>query len=193
MDFLRPRAVPALIALAAALAPWAAAAATGCAALDGVYEDRAVALRQGMSEHLTNLVDGPQKAQLFRREGQGPKSLAPSGPMARPKITHLAATAKLAWNPAGTKLTFMDAEGKALATLGIDASGRWTCRAGRLERRSTRTAGLGDVLRTERVEEVLERDAKGDLVYSETVTVVEPPGGKPKRSEARFRLARAPA
>ncbi len=180
----------------AALCAFALAGAVAraqCSNLDGTYEYQSVAPRNGIPEYLSNLAHGPEKAKLFVREGAaGPKGLAQQGPMARPRIRHLATRARLAYGAAGTKLHFLDAQGKPIAALGIDFPDRWACRNGRLERRGQRTSGLGDVLRTERVEETLARDAAGDLVYTETVTTVDPPGGPaPRRSEARFRLAQA--
>lgn len=187
MDVLGPRAIPALIALAF-LSPLQSHA---CEALEGIYEYQSTAPRNGIPEYLSNLAHGPGKARLFRREGGGPQGLAQPGPMARPKITHLAARAKLDYHPGGTKLEFLDAQGKTLAVIGIDYPDRWACRSGRLERKSQRTGGLGDVLNTDRVEETLSRDAAGDLVYTEIITRIDPPGGKPQKSEARFRLAQA--
>ena len=119
-----------------------------------------------------------------------PGGLVPTQPIQRPKVTHLASTVKLTHARGGTSLRFLDATGKPLAELSINATGRWTCKDAHLERRAERTAGLGEVMRTERVEERLERNSAGDLVYRETLTVIAPPGGKPKVSEARFAAAR---
>ena len=170
----------------------AADAADDCKALNGTYAYQSIAPREGMPEYLSNFTQGKDKGKLFQREaGKGPGSLAPSGPIARPKITHLATMVALTTGETGTRLRFIDAQGKDIVTLGID-SPRWRCKGGRLERSAQRTSGLGDVLRTDKVEETFARDAAtGDLVYTETVTTVDPPGGKPKKSEARFKLARA--
>lgn len=162
-----------------------------CKALNGTYQYTSTAPREGLPEYLSNFAQGKDKAKLFQREAvKGPGSLSPSGPIARPKVTHLATLATLSHDARGTRLKFIDAQGKDIVEMGID-SPRWRCKGGRLERSSQRTSGLGDVLRTEKVEETFSRDASGDLVYTETLTTVDPPGGKPKKSEARFKLARA--
>ena len=174
-----------------ALAPLSAAAADDCKALNGTYHYTSTAPREGVPEYLSNFAQGKDKAKLFKREAGGaPKGLTSSAPIARPKITHLATIATLTHDPRGTRLKFIDAQGRDIVEMGID-SPRWRCKGARLERSSERTAGLGDVLKTERVEESLARDANGDLVYSETLTTVDPPGGKPRKTEAKFKLARA--
>ena len=61
----------------------------------------------------------------------------------------------------------------------------WTCKGAALERNIERTAGLGDNIRTERVQEKLSK-AGSELVYGETVTVIDPAGGKPKHTEVKF-------
>lgn len=169
-----------------------AQAADGCEALNGTYQYESAAPRNGLPEYLSNFVTGKDKGKLISREGTGPKSLSGGGMMARPKITHLATRVTLVYAGTGTKLQFLDAQGKAITELGIDQPReRWMCKGARLERRTQRTAGLGNVLNTERVEETFARDAAGDLVYTETITVIDPPGGKPRSSEAHFKLAQA--
>jgi hypothetical protein len=186
MDLFRTRAIPALIGAALALP---CAAADDCKALNGTYQEQSVAPRNGVTEHLSNFVMGKEKNKLFHREaGTGDKpSFSGSATLSRPKVTALASSATLTHDAKGTRLKFMDAQGKDLAEAGID-SPRWKCSGSHLARTSQRTSGLGDVFRTERIEEKLLRDpATGDLVYIEAKTVVEPPGGKPTQSEAHFR------
>ena len=168
-----------------------AGAATGCEQLNGTYEYQSAAPRNGMPEYLSNFVQGGAKSKLFVRESGGaPKGLSGGGGvMSRPKVTHLASAATVTYKPTGTKMRFLDAEAKPIVEIGIDFPDKWTCKDGRLERRNDRTIGLGESIRTERVEETLSRSASGELVYSETVTS----GGAPKRSEARFRPARVAA
>lgn len=191
MDVLGPRSVPALIA---ALGLAAGDALADCAALDGTYEYQSIAPREGVPEYLSNLVHGKEKSRLFKRDNSGgPRGLGGGGTITRPKITHLATRVRLAYHPQGTRLHFLDAQGTALADLGIDYPDRWSCRGNRLERKSERTGGLGDVMTTNRIEETLSVDAKGDLVYSETVTRIDTPGGKPQKTEARFRRAQSVA
>ena len=167
-----------------------AGAATGCEQLNGTYEYQSVAPRNGLPEYLSNFVQGRDKGKLVVRESGGaPKGLSGGGVLSRPKVTHLASAVTLTYKPAGTKLRFLDADAKPIVEMGIDFPDKWTCKGNRLERRNDRTIGLGDAIRTEKVEETLSRDASGELVYVETINV----GGAPKRSEARFRLARVPA
>jgi hypothetical protein len=167
-----------------------AGAATGCEQLNGTYEYQSVAPRNGMPDYLSNFVQGRDKAKLFVREtGGAPKGLGGGGILSRPKVTHLASAATLTYAASGAKMRFLDAQAKPIVEIGINFPDRWTCKDGRLERRNDRTIGLGEAIRTERVEETLSRNAAGELVYSETVTS----GGAPKRSEARFRPARVAA
>jgi hypothetical protein len=183
VDLFRPRAIPALIAALACTS----AAADDCKLVNGTYQDQSAAQRNGVSDRLSNFATGKGKDKLFRREGGTAPSFTGSQTLTRPKVTALAAAATLTHDAKGNRLKFLDAEGKELAELGID-SPRWKCVGNHLERSSQRTSGLGDVFRTERVDEKLLRDpASGDLVYIETKTVVEPRGGKPVQSEARFK------
>ena len=124
-----------------------------------------------------------------RESGGAPKGLSGGGVLSRPKITHLASAVTVTFAAKGTKMRFLDAQAKPIVEIGIDFPDKWTCKVGRLERRNERTTGLGEVLRTEKVEETLSREASGELVYVETVSAA----GAAKRSEARFRPARVPA
>jgi hypothetical protein len=85
--------------------------------------------------------------------------------MTRPKYTLIAATGMLKYTPGKTRIEFFDAEGKLIATAPIEKAAQWRCKNGRLERTYTVQAGLGDSIRTERVEEALERNAAGELVF----------------------------
>jgi hypothetical protein len=172
------------------LAVWAA----GCEQLNGTYEYQSAAPRNGMPEYLSNFVQGREKAKLFVRESGGaPKGLSGGGVLSRPKVTHLASAVTVTYAGKGTKMRFLDAQARPIVEIGIDFPDKWTCNGKRLERRNERTTGLGEVLRTERVEETLSKDAAGELVYTETVTVPGKTGAQPRRSEARFRTARVPA
>jgi hypothetical protein len=183
LDFLRTRAIPALIAALSC-----AAAAADCTQLDGKYPMRS---GSGADEaSLADLVQGAQRKNLYTAEGRSaPKDLAPTAPLARPKVTWIATTATLAYRAEGATLRFADREGRMLAELGINSTGRWSCKGSQLERRSERMSGVGDIVRTERVVQSLSRE--GDtLVLAETVTIVDPPGGTPKRKDARFKAIR---
>ena len=180
MDFLRPRAIPALIAaLSAALA----FAADDCASLQATYRFNAAS----GEARLSDLSMSRERSKLYRidEKGTGPGSFGGSQTIHRPKMTPLAETATLTHTAGDTRLHFKDAAGKPLAEMTINDTGRWTCKGERLERSKERTAGLGDAIRTEKVVETLERNAAGDLVYRETATLV---GGKapPTVTESRF-------
>ncbi|MEO7741898.1 MAG: hypothetical protein ABIR98_03060 [Usitatibacter sp.] len=172
----------------------AEAIAAGCEQLNGTYEYQSVAPRNGLPEYLSNFVQGRDKGKLFVRESGGaPKGLSGGGIISRPKVTHLASAVAVTYAAKGTKMRFLDAQAKPIVEIGIDLPDKWTCKGNRLERRNERTSGLGEVLRTERVEETLSRDASGELVYTETVAPIGKSPAAPRRSEARFRPARVPA
>ena len=183
MDFLRPRAIPALIAALAL--PCAAA---DCAPLQGTYRFSAAS----GDAKLSDLTLSRERSKLFRVDdkGTGPSSFGGGQVIQRRRVTPIAESAALTHSAKGTRLRYMDAAGKTLAETGIDDTGRWACRGNHLERSRERTAGLGDEIRSEKVVETLERNAGGDLVLRETVTVLKPPGSKPKVTESRFPAAR---
>jgi hypothetical protein len=185
MDLLRPRAIPALIAALAC-----ASAAADCASVQGTYRYKSAG--PGESVSLSVLTLSKERSKLFRvdDQGTGPGSLAGGTQMRPPKTTPLAETATLTHSAKDTRLRFMDASGKALAEMTINDTGRWACKGTRLERSRSRTAGLGEAIRTEKVVETLERNDAGDLVLKTAVTVVSPPGPAPKVVEARFPAVR---
>ena len=191
MDFLRSRAIQAL--KAAALLAAGVAHGADCSAIDGTYRYESAAVRGQEPHHLSELVAGADTRKLYRSStgNAGPKSLNPTETLRRPKVTFLADKVALKAEPSGaTTLRFMDAAGVTLAEIGINSTGKWTCKDSRLERSSERTAGLGDSIRTERMDESLERNAAGELVYRTTVVILDPPGGKTVHGEARFSAAR---
>ena len=181
MDLLRPRAIPALIAALAL--PCAAA---DCTALQGTYRYKSAG--PATEVKLSDLSMARDRSKLFHVEskGSGPGGLAGSGVIQRPKVTTLAETATLSTSAKDTRLKFIDAAGKPLAEMTINDTGHWSCKDGKLERSKERTAGLADIIRTEKVVETLERNAAGDLVLRETVTIIKPGTGAPKVTEARF-------
>lgn len=185
MDFLRPRAIPALIALALAQP-----AAADCSVLDGTYRYKADVEEVSATSSLGNLVAGPDRQRLYKIDrASAPKGLSPDGLMTRPKITPLATAVTLTYRAEGTKLRFLDADGKPIADFGINSDGRWACKGTQLERRFDRMSGVGDSIREERIEQSLAREGEA-LLFRELVTPIDPPGGKPGRVESRFRLAR---
>ena len=184
MDLLRPRAIPALIAALAL--PCAAA---DCTTLAGTYRFKSAG--PAMDAKLSDLSMSRERSKLYRVEekGSGPGALSGGNLIQRPKTIPLAETVALTYSAKDTRLRFMDVAGKPLAEMTINDTGRWSCKGGRLERSKERTAGLGDVVRTEKLTETLQKDAAGDLIYRESAMVV---GGKnpPKVLEARFPAAR---
>jgi hypothetical protein len=184
VDIVRTRAVPALIA--GALAAVQPVLAADCKSLDGTYRYKAVAAQEGTTDSLANLVSGPERQKLFRMESKAPASLSSTAPMQRPKVTVLAETVALAYAPGATKLRFNDASGKLIAEFRLDAGGPWACKADTLQRESEQTVGANGVIRTDKSVQTLRRDGDA-LVFAETVTTVDPPGGKPKRAESRFK------
>ncbi|HEY2627605.1 MAG TPA: hypothetical protein VGI57_00685 [Usitatibacter sp.] len=189
MDLFRPRAIPALVAALLAVP----AAAVECASLEGTYRfDATQAASAGEpAESLMDLTTGKERSKLYRVDAPGSKgAFGGSQAIQRPKTTVLATKATLKRSATKTTLTFMDGGGKVLAELGIDELGRWSCKSGHLERHNERMSGLGDSIRTERVEEVLERSAAGDLVHRTAITTLDPKGIKPAIREAVFPAAR---
>ena len=191
MDLLRSRAIPALIA-----SPLAAlAAAADCTPLEGTYKfvSSSPPAAGQEADTLADLGIGTKEgSKLYRVESKGSgTSLNPTQPIQRPKRTLLAATATLKRTGGGIYLDARDAQGATLATdLSIEVYGKWACKGEHLERSTERTAGLGDSIRTEKVTETIERNAKGELVYRQTVTVLNPKGIKPSERSAVFPPAR---
>ena len=183
MDFLRTRAIPPLIAAAVAAMP---ALADDCKALEGRYRFLPAQPSSQPPLPLGNLGEGADRSKLYRREGDKKiTGLSPTAPMQRPKMVILAETAVLTRVPRKTRMEFFDAAGKSLATLPIENANKWACRAGRLERVNTVLVGLGDTVRTDRVEEILERNAAGELVWRKVVTAANQVR-EPVRSEWRY-------
>ena len=185
MDLLRPRAIPALIAALAL--PCAAA---DCSTLAGTYRFKSAG--PAMDAKLSDLSMSRERSKLYRVEekGSGPGALSGGNLIQRPKTIPLAETVALTYSAKDTRLRFMDASGKVLAEMTVNDTGRWACKGKHLERSRSRTAGLGDAIRTEKVVETLERNDAGDLVLKTAVTIVSPPGPAPKVVEARFPAAR---
>jgi hypothetical protein len=188
VDFLRPRAIPALIAASLA----ALAAAAECSSLEGTYRfvsSSAPAAGQE-ADTLADLgIGAKDSGKLYRLDSKGgAASFNATQTIQRPKRTLLAATATLRRTASGTFLDVKDAQGATLATVvSIDVYGKWTCKGARLTRSAERTAGLGDSIRTEKVAESIERNAEGELVYRQTVSAK---GVKPSERVVVFPAAR---
>ncbi len=180
----KARSVAAYLACAAALGAHA-----DCTKLDGTYRFRPLEPASDTTESLAILAAvGRDASKLIRYEAlphvRG-DPLTSSAARGRPKISDIAVAGTLSYAPGAARWRFVDAAGKPLATLPLEASRPWACSGDRLTRTFQRTGGLGDNIRTDRIEEVLERDNTGALVHRETITVIE--GGKGTRvRESRY-------
>ena len=185
MDFIRPRAVPALIA---SLAATAALAGPGCASIDGTYRFEGL---PPSHEGSTTLAEFAPRAEAQKLYSSRPGSATPpgfmgNGVMRRPPARKaLASRVAFAYEAGGARLRYLDDAGRTLVEARLEASGPWRCEGTRLVRRWERMSGLGDEIRTERVEEALERDGAGRLVHREAVTVIEG-SGRGQVRETRF-------
>ena len=185
MDFLGPRAGPALAALLLA----AGSAHAACTPLDGTFKVESLEKPDGMHRSLTEFASDKERAKLFKREGSAPmpQGFGGTGTRARPKVTALAATVDIKTSAEGAQLVFHDAAGKVLSHATIGAvPARWKCVSGRLERKYETTGGLGDNIRTERTEQVLFAAPGGDLTFAETIAVVSKTPPAPRKVEVRF-------
>ena len=181
MDLLRPGAIPALIAAALALG----AAHADCGTLAGTYAFKPDAGNSDLT--LATLVEGDRRKLFKARAPSGtPQSWTSDAPRSRLKAEPLAASGSFKAHDGGGTFTFIDEKGAAIVSLGIGQG--WACKGDRLLRSGERMAGIGDAIRTDRVEEAL-FVADGHLVYEETVTPVEPRPGKSQRQRYRFRKA----
>jgi len=190
MDFLGPRAGPALAALLLA----AGGAHAACTALDGTYHVESVEKPEGAARSLTEFASDKERAKLFKREGSAPmpsQGLGGSATRARPKVTALASTVQVKTSADGTQLAFHDASGKVLSQAAIGAApAKWKCVSGRLERKYETTGGLGDNIRTERTEQALFAAPGGDLQFTEAVSIVSKTPPPPRKVEVRFPRAK---
>ena len=160
-----------------------------CSALDGRYRFESTVPAGKEPDLLIDLVPQADRKALYRRDG--PAAPAPSWdsdqPRSRQKVVWLAVTGELANAASAPKLRFMDAKSAVLGEAKFESG--WTCRNSTLVRRSDRLTGLGENLREERVEQVVSRGANGELVHTEIVTVIDPPGKAQRREVSRFPAA----
>lgn len=193
MDLLRPRAVPALIAALGVVA--AAAADPGCRAIDGTYRYEAAASGPGEPGTLGEFVTPAARGKLYAPQpapaaaGRAPRNLSGNGvidiPMSMRRRKSLASRVTFAYDGRSTQLRYLDPAGKTLLEARLEPSVEWRCDGTRLVRTWEHMSGLGDDIRTERVEEALERDGAGNLVHRERVTVLEG-SGRGRLRETRF-------
>jgi len=196
VDLFRPRAVPALIAT---LGVAAAAADPGCRAIDGTYRYEAAASGAAEPGTLGEFVTPAVRGKLYASQpapaaaGRKPRNLSGNGvidiPMSMRKRKSLASRVTFAYDGRSTQLRYLDQAGKTLLDARLEASWEWRCEGTRLVRTWEHMSGLGDDIRTERVEEALERDGAGRLVHRERVTVIEG-AGRGRVLETRFEPAR---
>lgn len=185
MDFFRARAIQ---ALGVFVTCGAIAAQADCSAINGTYEDESIDKHDGIAQSLTSFASPKDRARLVRQERTGTKPTFGSGGavMQRPKTVKLVSRVGITYG-AELTLRYLDASGKLLAETSSVTPRKWNCVSDRLERKFQTMSGLGNVMRTEQVEQVLMAAPGGDLAFIETTTVVEGPKTAPKRSEARFK------
>jgi hypothetical protein len=183
LDFLRPRAIPALAFSLSVLAAHA-----DCSAINGTYLDESMEKVGGAPLTLSSFVGSKDRAKLFHTERSGPPPSfgGPGQLMSRPKVTRLAEKVTVIYGPE-LKLRFVDASGKVLVETQNVTPRRWRCVGGRLERKFQVASGLGEVMRTEETEQVLMAAPAGDLAFIETAKVVDGPTAPERRTEARFK------
>jgi hypothetical protein len=185
VDFFRSRAIPALAFLAAA----GVAHAADCAAIKGNYAEESTEKIDGMPLSLSSFAPMKEGSKLVKREAtQGPApSFGGSGKvMQRPKVTKLAASVDVSYG-GELKLRYLDASGKELLDTTNTTPRRWHCVNGRLERKFQMASGLGDVMRTEEVVQVLSAAPGGDLTLAESRKTIEGPKGPVQSREVHFK------
>jgi hypothetical protein len=186
VDFIRSRAIPALAILAAV----GAAHAADCKALHGVYQDDSVEMIDGSPRSLSTFAPPKDRSKLVMREaapGPAPTFGGGSGQvMQRPKVTKLVSTVNVSYGPE-LKFRFLDAAGNVLAESQSTTPRRWHCVDGHLERKFQMATGLGEVMRTEEVEQVFKGGAGADLTLVESRKTIDGPKGAPQAREVHFK------
>src|SRR5205814_5614039 len=133
---------------------------------------------EGAPRSLSSFAATKDRSKLVRQEAaSGPKPSfgGSSGQvMQRPKVTKLVTSAEVRYG-AELKFRFFDAEGKLLVESESITPRRWKCVSDRLERHYQMATGLGDIMRTEEVEQVLIGAKDGDLTLVESRKVIEGP------------------
>jgi hypothetical protein len=177
VDFLRPRAVP---ALAFAVACGAAAAADDCSAIAGTY--RNADSGKPSARHLDYLASvGLQPDPRITKVERTHVTV-------RPKITHFAETVTLEARPEGLGMQFRDAKGVALADHIANWPHPWVCKGGSYEWSEQIEAGLGDKFVQIEERQVLMPGPAGDLLL---VIERNDPRDKPPQSRKEYRFQRA--
>lgn len=189
MDILGPRAIQ-------ALALWAAcgtiAAHAGCGSINGAYADDSVEKLDGVPRTLSSFASPRERARLVHQEQSGPKpTFGGTGQvMQRPKTVKLVARVEVAF-AAELKLRYLDESGKLLAETMSTTPRKWNCIGGRLERKFQTASGLGEVMRTEEIVQVLSAEPGGDLALIETSRFVDGTKAAPKETQVHFKRLKA--
>jgi hypothetical protein len=185
LDFHRPRAGPSLgiLILAASFA-----ARADCGGVNGTYADESVEKPNGSPMTLSSFATHQARAKIVRQEATGSQpSFGGSGQvMQRPKIVKLTDRATVMFRDE-LKFRYLDPSGKPLAESVSTTPRPWRCVSGRLERKFEMASGLGDVVRTEQIEQVFMAAPSGDLIFVETAAVVSGPKAPPRKTEASFK------
>jgi hypothetical protein len=174
VDFLRPRAVP---ALAFAVACGAAAAADDCSAIAGTFSNADTS--KPPARYLDGMVsDGLKKDPRIMK-------LEQSAPNVRPKITRFASTVAVQGKPEGLAMQFRDPKGVALADHIANWPHPWVCKGGSYEWSEQIEAGLGDKFVQIEERQVLMSGPAGDLLL---VIERNDPRDKPPQSRKEYRF-----
>jgi hypothetical protein len=177
VDLLRPGAVPALI-----LALGVAVPASACS-VEGTWKVESEPLPQGHRIPLTQLVDWRYLEHLRSKDPEVSSGRDRSKPLH--DISHVVMTGR-----GVPHLDFRDASNRSRAR--IRMSTQWRCEGDVLVRRNDGWVGNAKKQWIERVEEKLSRTPEGDLLYSSSTTVIDPPGPTKRRVEARFKAGPKP-
>ena len=157
--------------------------------MNGIYSDESVEKFDGVPKTLSSFASPRERNKLTRREeaGGAKPGFGGSGQvMQRPKIVKLVSSVAVTYRDE-LKLLFIDAAGKPLAESDSLTPRRWNCVSGRLERKFQLASGIGDVIRTDEIEQVLMAAPGGDLSFIETATTLGDALARPKRTEVRFK------
>jgi len=166
-----------------------AACAEDCKAIHGVYQDDSVEKIDGSPRSLSSFADIKDRSKLTRQEaakGPAPTFGGSGQVMQRPKVTKLVSTVDVRY---GGELTFryLDESGKLLVESRSITPRRWQCVGGHLERKFQMASGLGDVMRTEEVQQSFSAAPGGDLTLKESRKVIEGPKAEPQAREVHFK------
>jgi hypothetical protein len=168
------------------------AQAADCGSIKGIYLDDSVEKFDGSPRSLSSFAATKDRSKLVRQEaakGPAPTFGGSGQVIQRPKVTKLVSTVDVRY-ASELKFRFLDAEGKLLVESESITPRRWQCVSGRLERKFQMATGLGDIMRTEEVQQVLMAPPDGDLTLIESRKVIEGPKAPEQSREAHFKRAK---